>query len=98
MCSTNINISWEFFLYKDITSQNIVVDLVKCDKINKDYYIICCFMIQYFLREQSVLETLHHIMIKLDECNTTQYCRNVDTYYAWVNKDCNACYIRISSI
>ena len=64
-------------------SKNIVIELNKGEKLNKDNYEIRSMKIQYVLEDQEALEVLNMFMTEPKQGNTTQHGRDREAYETW---------------
>ena len=81
-----------------MASKCIVADLNKVEKLDGENYNIWHRKIQYLLNEQEVLETLTHLLSKLDEGSTEQHQRDLAAYESWRKKDLCARFTMLSSM
>ena len=63
-----------------IAAKNVVVELIKGEKLNSDNYEIWSIKIQYILEEKEALEVLKMSMLEPDQGNTTQHKRDREPY------------------
>ena len=71
----------------NMATKNVVADLTKGEKLDGTNYDMWHKKIQYLLNEQEVLETLTNVMMRPENENTTQHCRDLEAYESWVKKD-----------
>ena len=81
-----------------MASKCVVADLNKGEKLDGENYNIWHHKIQYVLNEQEVLETLTHLLSKLDEGSTEQHQRDIAAYESWRKKDLCARFTMLSSM
>ena len=81
-----------------MTSKCIVADLNKVEKLDGVNYNIWHRKIQYLLNEQEILETLTHLLSKLDEGSTEQHQRDLAAYESWRKKDLCAHFTMLSNV
>ena len=81
-----------------MASKCIVADLNKVEKLDGVNYNIWHRKIQYLLNEQEVLETLTHLLSKLDEGSTEQHQRDLAASESWRKKDLCARFTMLSSM
>ena len=65
-----------------MTIKNVVIDLIKGEKLYDNNYAMWYIRIQYLLNEQEVLETLTSAMIQLEKGNSTKHHRDMEAYYS----------------
>ena len=79
-------------------SKNIVTELNKGEKLNRDNYEIWSLKIQYVLEEQEALEVLNHVLDKPEDGITAQHHRDREAYEAWKKKNSLARITLLSSM
>ena len=68
-------------------SNNIVVELYKCEKLNGDNYDMWSRKIQLVLEEQEATEPLNHVMVELEHDSTAQHRSDFEAYMTWKRKN-----------
>ena len=81
-----------------MATKNVIADLTKGEKLDGTNYDMWHRKIQYLHNEQEVLETLTIEMMRPENGNTAQHCRDLEAYESWVNKDRCASFTMLSSM